>query len=296
MNRLKKTWRVEEPEASIRDFLLQKVGFSRQIYKRIKQDGTVSLNDRVTELWKKVEAGDTITVHFPPEERGKRLAPENGPLSIVYEDEDVLVLDKPSGIAVVPSIDLSEPSIANRLLYYYEDQGIASTIHIVTRLDRDTSGLMVVAKHALSHSLLTKDQKLVERFYEAIVEGQVEKNEEMIEEPIARLEGSIIRRTVAPEGKPSQTIYKVKKRSSAYTHLELKLLTGRTHQIRVHMAHLHHPLAGDTLYGGTPIPFLEGQALHCTRLVFRHPLTNEELTFTSSPPSIWKRLLDGSRE
>ncbi|MGI8314418.1 RluA family pseudouridine synthase [Halobacillus mangrovi] len=290
MKPLVKAWHVPEEwdGCSVKAFLFEYGRFSRQIFKRVKEAGKVLVNEGSSELWKPLRTGDVVTVCFPEEERGGRIFPEEGPLSIVYEDEDLLVLDKPAGVAVIPSIDRTQTSIANRLLGYYDKQGISSTIHIVTRLDKDTSGLMVVAKHAYSHMLLTKEQKQIDRRYKAIVHGLVLHDKGLINEPIARMEGSIIRRTVSKEGKPSQTIYHTEERYNHYSLVELELLTGRTHQIRVHMAHLGNPLAGDSLYGGKEMSFLQGQALHCHQVKFLHPWTNEKLRFISELPESWR--------
>ncbi|ARI78012.1 RluA family pseudouridine synthase [Halobacillus mangrovi] len=290
MKPLVKTWLVPEEwdGYSVKAFLFEYGRFSRQIFKRVKEAGKVLVNEASSELWKPLHTGDEVTVCFPEEDRGERIFPEEGPLSIVYEDEDLLVLDKPAGVAVIPSIDRSQTSIANRLLYYYDKQGISSTIHIVTRLDRDTSGLMVVAKHAYSHMLLTKEQKQIERRYKAIVHGVVLQDQGVIDEPIARMAGSIIRRTISAEGKTSQTIYHTEERYKHFTLVELELLTGRTHQIRVHMAHLGHPLAGDALYDGEEMAFLQGQALHCHQVKFLHPWTKERMSFASAIPKTWE--------
>ncbi|MBH0228805.1 RluA family pseudouridine synthase [Halobacillus yeomjeoni] len=288
---MKKVWHVsnEREGRSIKEFLLKEAQFSRQIFKLVKKNGQVTVNGEEVELWKPLKSGDEVTVFFPLEERGSYIKPEAGPLSIVYEDEDLLVIDKPSDIAVIPSIDKSQPCIANRILHHYDKQGISSTVHIVTRLDRNTSGLMVIAKHAYGHMLLTRKEKLIDRHYKALVQGFLEFESGTIEEPISRVEGSIIRRTVSEIGKPSKTLYEVEERYSDCTLVRLQLMTGRTHQIRVHMAHIGHPLIGDTLYGGVEAAELSGQALHCAYLKLIHPWTKEELTFTSDPPAIWEK-------
>ncbi|KHE67065.1 hypothetical protein LD39_19485 [Halobacillus sp. BBL2006] len=286
-----KTWQTPEiwDGHSVKAFLFDHARFSRQLFKRVKEEGKVLVNNRTTELWRPLKMHDKVTVHFPIEKRGERIFPEEGPLSIVYEDEDLIVIDKPAGLAVTPSIDRTKTSVANRLLHYYDEKGITSTVHIVTRLDRDTSGLMVVAKHAYSHMMMTKKMKLVNRRYKALVHGVISQDEGLIDEPIARSEGSIIRRKVSSEGKASQTLFHTEERYEAFTLVGLELLTGRTHQIRVHMAYIGHPLAGDTLYGGTEMEFLTGQALHCHSVEFIHPWTKEKMLFTSDLPASWRK-------
>ncbi|WP_226576988.1 RluA family pseudouridine synthase [Halobacillus litoralis] len=283
-----KTWSVRPPFAgrSIRDFLFEGADFSRQLLKKVRMNGKVYINDEERKIWQSVETGDVLTVIFPEEEKGA-IVPIQGKLSIVYEDEDVLVIDKPSRLPVVPTQDSKEPSVASLLLYRYEQAFHPCTVHIVTRLDKDTSGLMLIAKHAYSHRLLTKGLKSVERRYRAVVHGVLTEKEGLIDKPIGRKEGSIIERAVAAHGKPSQTLYEVESQSDSYTWLRLRLFTGRTHQIRVHLSDDGYPLAGDTLYGGREVEGISGQALHCSRLVFRHPWTKNRMTFTSEPPEAW---------
>ncbi|MCA0969573.1 RluA family pseudouridine synthase [Halobacillus litoralis] len=291
---VEKSWRIPAvcDGQSIRHFLLQRGQFSRQLLKKIRKEGVALLNGKPTELWRNMEEGDELVILFPEEDRGASMRVEPGPLEIVFEDEDLIVLNKPSGIAVIPSIDKSEPSIANRLLAYYDEKGLGVTVHIVTRLDKYTSGLMVIAKHAYSHMLLTKKEKLISRYYEALVEGQLDKTSGEIDRPIGRLEGSIIRRTVTGEGKPSITRYTVTEEMGSFSRVRFELLTGRTHQIRVHMSSIGHPLAGDTLYGASEVEGFKGQALHCRHLTFRHPWTKEWIELESPPPVKWREILN----
>ncbi|MYL70291.1 RluA family pseudouridine synthase [Halobacillus litoralis] len=284
-----KSWRVTDAYTgySIRDFLLQAGEFSRQLIKKVRMDGVVLINGIQEKMWRTLEAGDEVVVVFPEEEKGAIL-PHQGPLPIVFEDEDIMVLNKPAGIPVVPPFDQKEPSIASFLLFEYEQRGYPCTAHIVTRLDRDTSGLMLIAKHAYSHRLLTQNLDLISRQYVAIVEGELQVKEGLIDEPIDRAEDSIIRRVVSSRGKPSKTLYHLVHQEESYSRVRFKLLTGRTHQIRVHMAYKGYPLAGDTLYGGKKVEGMDGQALHCERLHFIHPWTKKKMTFTSEPPREWE--------
>ncbi|MBX0357095.1 RluA family pseudouridine synthase [Halobacillus sp. Nhm2S1] len=287
-----KRWQVTEAYAgySIREFLLQAGEFSRQLIKKVRMDGAIFVNGFQEEMWRPLETGDSLVIVFPKEEKGS-IFPQQGALPVVFEDDDIMVLDKPSGIPVVPPFDQKEPSIASYLLFEYEKRGYPCTAHIVTRLDRDTSGLMLIAKHAYSHSLLTKRLDLISRQYIAIVEGGFQEKEGLIDEPIGRAEDSIIRRMVSPEGKPSKTQFHLIKQGEGYSQVRFKLLTGRTHQIRVHMAHKGYPLAGDKLYGGNTVAGMDGQALHCEQLHFIHPWTKKKMTFTSEPPKLWEDFL-----
>ncbi|CDQ21011.1 23S rRNA pseudouridine1911/1915/1917 synthase [Halobacillus karajensis] len=283
-----KTWRVHEEYGgfSIRDFLIKVGEFSRQLLKKVRISGSVYVNGKMAELWQPLEIEDEVKVVFPKEERGA-VIPRQGPLSILFEDEDVLVIDKPPGIPVVPPFNKQEPSIASYLLDEYKRREYPCTVHVVTRLDRETSGLMLVSKHAYSHMLLTKKLDEVSREYVALVQGCFHEKEGLIDEPIARAEDSIIKRTVAENGKPSQTKFYLEKQGQDFSRVRFKLLTGRTHQIRVHMAFKGYPLAGDTLYGARALEGKQGQALHCDRLCFLHPWTKEKMRFVSEPPKDW---------
>ncbi|SFF73828.1 ribosomal large subunit pseudouridine synthase D [Halobacillus alkaliphilus] len=292
MNTVTKSWRVP-PEASgqtVRDFLQKRADFSRQLIKRVKTAESIYVNHEPASLKQKVDSKAVVTVYFPEEVRGERMTPEEGALAIRYEDEDVIVLDKPSSVPVVPSSHHEGSSIATRLLHHYDKHSLSNTVHIVTRLDRETSGLMLAAKHAYSHRLLTFGKSRVDRFYTALVKGRLE-GEGVIETPISRKPGSIVERTTCADGKPSKTLYTVLESDEQHTLVRLKLETGRTHQIRVHMASIGHPLVGDTLYGETEDLPWSGQALHCHELAFDHPWTGEPMSFTSGIPEEWKRYM-----
>src|SRR5699024_3592746 len=227
--------------------------------------------------------------------RSESLHPENIPLHIVYEDEHILIVDKPSGIATIPSQLHANGTVANGILYYYEKKKLPYTIHIVTRLDKDTSGLVVVTKHQYCHSLLTVLQRKNEiaREYEAVVSGQLRKKEATICAPIGRKSDSIIERTVTPDGKKAVTHYRVIKETEDVSLVRIRLETGRTHQIRVHFAHIGHPLVGDSLYGKDPtyVNLLKRQTLHCAYVRFQHPFTKEFIEVNSPLADDIKRLI-----
>ena len=193
----------------------------------------------------------------------------------------------PSKSVWVPRICFPSGSVANYLRGYYAEQGIASTIHIVTRLDRNTSGLMVIAKHRHIHHLMSEQQKRgeIHREYEAIVHGHVNQSFLSIIAPIGRKDTSIIEREVREDGQFAHTDMTVLKRSTRdgadVTHVRLKLYTGRTHQIRVHAAHIGHPLVGDELYGGLR-ELINRQALHCVSVSFFHPILQKQMKFLSA--------------
>ena len=240
--------------------------------------------------------GDHVEVKFPPEEKSAGLVVEYEPLRIVYEDEAILVLDKPAHQSTIPSREHPTGSIANHVCGYFEQQSLASTVHIVTRLDRDTSGLLCIAKHAHIHHLTGLAQRNGElsREYEAIVHGHVQEDKQSIIAPIGRKEASIIEREVRADGQFAHTDVHVLRRfdiqGEPVTHVRLKLYTGRTHQIRVHMAYLGHALLGDDLYGGSRT-YINRQALHCVALQMQHPLSGEFLNFSSPLMDDMQRLL-----
>jgi 23S rRNA pseudouridine1911/1915/1917 synthase len=182
--------------------------------------------------------------------------------------------------------------LANALIGYYEQIGINATAHIVTRLDRDTSGLVLIAKHRHVHHLFSQQQRKggVKRIYEAFVAGTFSEDSGTIIEPIARKKDSIIEREVHPDGQYACTNFKVLNSNKLFTHLQLQLETGRTHQIRVHLSYLGHPLLGDDLYGG-PTNLIKRQALHCREVSFYHPFFEREYQFVSPLPNDMKALL-----
>ena len=281
-------WNINEEHRgmSVRDFLRDIGGLSRRILISAKSaEGKILLNGRPVTVRERLEEGDVLEVELPPEPISKWLFPQPMDLSIVYEDDALLVIDKAAGIPVLPSPLYQSGTVANGLLAHYEKIGNPHTIHIVTRLDKDTSGLLLIAKNRLSHSLLAKSlqRDAIHRKYLAIVERELREEEGEIDAPIGRKPGSIVEREVTPDGKEALTLYKVVARLDGYTLVEVELKTGRTHQIRVHFSHLGHPLLGDDLYGGKK-DLLERQALHCHQLTFFHPFTNEQVTIESELP------------
>ncbi|QTN01391.1 RluA family pseudouridine synthase [Sediminibacillus dalangtanensis] len=278
----------------IKEYLQQIQGFSRRILRSVKFGGGAILkNGQPVTVRHELAAGDVLAVVFPPEKRGSHLIGEDIPLDIVYEDEDILVLNKPAGVVTIPSMLHPTGTIANALIGYYERLGLTYTVHVVTRLDRDTSGLLLVAKHRFSHSLLFEKQKAgsVNRSYYALVEGELETESATIDAPIAKKETSMIEREVVAEGKRAVTHYQVIRHTAGGSLVNVRLETGRTHQIRVHFAHIGHPLMGDDLYGGHEDK-IERQALHCKTLAFQHPATGERLEFSAPMPEDMKKLLD----
>ncbi|MFD2629682.1 RluA family pseudouridine synthase [Oceanobacillus kapialis] len=277
----------------IRTYLQREHSFSRRMIKSIKfNGGKILVNGTSQNVRYELKEGDRLEVQFPPEKIGAYMEAEDTPLSIVYEDDAVLVINKAAGMLSIPSLLQPNGTVANALLGHYKNQEIANTVHIVTRLDKDTSGLMLIAKNSYSHSRLSNFQKngKVKRHYEALVEGKPSVEKVLIDAPIGRKDGSIIERVVREDGKQAITHFKVKAAFQAYSLVSIQLETGRTHQIRVHFAYLGHPLIGDTLYGGDD-KLIKRQALHCCSLTFKHPITNEEMHFHQDMPQDMKRLV-----
>lgn len=281
-------WIIKDEEAGmlIRDFLQQVGGFSRRILIAAKSaEGNILLNGVKQTVRGQLQAGDILEVKLPPEPVSRWLFPEALELPIIYEDEAVLVINKPAGMPTLPSPKYKSGTVANGVLAHYEKIGNPHTIHVVTRLDKDTSGLLLLAKDRLSHSLLAKSQQqfTIKRKYLAIVEGEVAEAKGRIDAPIGRKPDSIVERMVTETGKPAVSYYTVKQQLDKHTLLEVELETGRTHQIRVHFSHIHHPLLGDDLYGGT-IDILNRQALHCHEISFLHPFTRKLHTIHAGLP------------
>lgn len=290
---------VEQDQILLREFLHDH-GISKRTLTAVKYDGgQLLVNGTERTVRHMLGRGDSVTVEFPPEEPSAGLLPETGNLAIVYEDDAILIIDKPAGQGTIPSRDQPNGTVANFVAGKFEAELVPSTVHVVTRLDTDTSGLVCIAKNRHIHHLLSEQMQRTgfERRYIAIVEGYIEKDMFTIDQPIGRKDGSIIERTVRQDGQYARTDVQVLERfewnDAPHTTVSLKLHTGRTHQIRVHMQWLGRPLAGDDLYGGTR-GLIDRQALHCATIGFRHPLTMGPLTFTSGLHADMEQLIAGS--
>ena len=274
---------------------IEQFGISKRALTAIKfNGGEITVNGAEQTVRYLLALGDIVTVKFPIEQASDGLIAEEGPLNIVYEDDYLLVVNKPPYMSTIPSREHPTGSVANVVLHHLKSTDVASTVHVVTRLDRDTSGLMCIAKHRHIHHLMSEQQKagLVSREYEALVYGKVES--QSIIEPIGRKETSIIEREVRDDGQFAHTDVKLLKifadGDTPVSHVRLKLHTGRTHQIRVHMSSIGHPLVGDELYGGKR-DRLARQALHCAYLQFKHPITGEMCSFECKLPNDLQLLL-----
>lgn len=237
-------------------------------------------------------AGQTLTILLP-DDPPSPIQPVQGPLDILYEDDHLLVLNKGGGITVHPGPDHHDDTLGNFLTYYFYSNGENHLFRPVNRLDKGTSGLMCVAKHAYAAQILSDELHTAsfQRSYLAVCEGTPEPPNGSISAPIGRLDGSVIARTVRLDGKESLTHYRVVASYPSCSLVHVTPETGRTHQIRVHMAYLGHPLLGDFLYGKEDHLLIDRPALHSAWLCFRHPITGKELKFDAPLPDDMKQLL-----
>ncbi len=272
---------------------------SRSAVQRLLEAGAVTLGDRPLKKNEKPAAGAVLTVTLPDPEPVE-IVPQNIPLDIVYEDDDVIVVNKPVGLVVHPAPGHPDGTLVNALLYHCGSSlsGINGELRpgIVHRIDRDTSGLIIAAKNDRAHLALAaqlQDHTLA-RVYEAVTVGGLKEDSGTVNAPIGR--HPVDRKRMAVDrlhGRPAVTHWRVLERFSGYTHVECRLETGRTHQIRVHMASLGHPLLGDVVYGSKkPWPGLVGQCLHARRLTFVHPATGLPMTLECPLPEWFEKVLE----
>ncbi|WP_046175369.1 RluA family pseudouridine synthase [Domibacillus indicus] len=286
-------WTAEQDGVLLRSFLQEK-SISKRALTDIKfTGGLIEVNGREVNVRYVLSAGDLVRVVFPPEEPSDGIKAEQLDLPVLYEDDLLIAAAKPAGMSTIPSREHPDGSLAAGLLWLYEERQIQATAHIVTRLDRDTSGIVLAAKSRHVHHLMSELQKkkMVFRQYEALAEGIFETESGVIEAPIGRRRDSIIERTVCEDGQYARTGYRVVKQYGGFAHVAVKPETGRTHQIRVHFAHIGHPLAGDDLYGGS-IKRIRRQALHCGSLIFSHPLTGESIDISMPVPDDMKKIMN----
>lgn len=264
----------------LRDVFKKKLTMSHALLARLKTQGKIRVNGQVTCTNYRLQNGDLITVDLDLDENS-HILPQDIPVHIIYEDIDIMVVNKPAGMAVHPIKNRLEGTLANAITYYWSQRGESRLFRPVNRLDKGTSGLVLVAKSQYAHQAMFKQQKqgLVRRRYQALVAGVLLEDEGCIDLPIGHAEsGSTVRRTVNPEGKPAVTNFSVIKRYQHVTLVSLRLETGRTHQIRVHMSHLGYPIYGDPVYGCSS-PLISRQALHAGWTSFLQPRTLNPLQF-----------------
>ncbi|KXT76728.1 RluA family pseudouridine synthase [Streptococcus sp. DD12] len=272
---------------------------SRTQAKEAIAQGDVTVNGQVQKAKYKTQVGDLITC-VEPEVTELSVTAEDIPLDIRYEDEDLVVVNKPQGMVVHPSAGHPTGTLVNALLYRVKDLSSINGVvrpGIVHRIDKDTSGLLMVAKNDQAHQALAQElkEKKSQRHYLALVHGNIPNDRGVIEAPIGRSPKDRKKQAVVANGKPALTRFKVLERFGDYTLVECQLETGRTHQIRVHLAYIGHPLAGDPLYGPKKTLKGHGQFLHAQSLGFTHPSTGEALLFTCPIPDVFQKTLESLR-
>ena len=263
---------------NVKDVLKNYFGISSRLLLKIKKNNSVYLNNSICTLNDLVSVGDTVSFCLSYEEDNSNIVATNIPLNIVYEDECLLIINKPPNIAIHPSLLHYDNSLSNGVKYYFNLIGLHKKIRPVNRLDRNTSGLVVFAKNEYVQEFLIKEMqsKTFSKEYLAILEGTLDKKQGTINAPIARKKDSIIERCVDRSGDNSITHYKVLKEFDNFSLVNFKLETGRTHQIRVHSSYIGHPILGDDLYGNKS-NLINRQALHSYKISFIHPKTREKL-------------------
>lgn len=289
------TYHITESDSGLRiEQYLKRHGYSKQNFTELKKmPESILVNGKWFYLKQTLHAGDILTVHIKETESSEHIPPMQLPLDIIYEDEDIIVINKAAGMPIHPSMNNYKNSLANGLAWYFQNQGKAFIFRCTNRLDRDTSGLTVIAKHMLSSNILSgmAVRKEIRREYLAIVRGHVMPSAGTINAPLSRKPGSIIERTVDFEnGETAVTHYQVAQEKNGHSLVSLILETGRTHQIRIHMKYLGFPLVGDYLYN-PDMEYIKRQALHSHRLTFRHPISGEIMDFTAPLPDDMANIL-----
>lgn len=272
---------------------------SRSFIQKLLKSGEVFVGQKPVKASYKVSEGDVITFEVP-EAVEPEIVAEDIPLDIVYEDHDVILVNKPKGMVVHPAAGHYSGTLVNALMFHCKDDlsGINGVLRpgIVHRIDMDTTGVLIACKNDLAHNSIAEQLKehSITRRYQAIVHGVLKQDEGTVDAPIGRHPQDRKKMCINHQnGKHAVTHYKVLKRFDKFTHIECRLETGRTHQIRVHMASLGHPLLGDTVYGPAKSPYkLQGQTLHAGILGFIHPRTGEYMEYSAPLPEYFERLLN----
>ena len=278
-------------------FFLHEQGISRRLLAKIKfQGGQILVNQVEENVLYFLESGDEVTIIIPDEGEHETLLPDETPIDIVFEDEHLLIVNKPTGVSSIPAQYHPNNSMANRVKAHYKRQNyVNQVVHVVTRLDRDTSGLMVFAKHGFAHAKLDEQlrARTFDKRYQALVAGEVEtlREHDWLRQRIGRDLTSIIKRQVIETGREAETEYWLVKKNEEIALVDIQLHTGRTHQIRVHFSANGWPLVGDDMYEGRMDLSLQRQALHCYDLQFFHPFTQEKLHFQLALPEDMAQVL-----
>ena len=261
---------------------------SDRLLLKLKQNNKILVNGKIANIHNSLNCGDLVEIIIDFEEDNSNIIPVKMDLNILYKDDALLIINKPAGIPVHPSMDHFTDSLSNGVRFYFDSIGLKKKIRPVNRLDRNTSGIVIFAKNEYIQECLVRQMKvgLFKKEYIAICEGKFEHEEGTINAPIGRKENSIIERCVRVDGDTAITEYKVLRynETSNYSIVKCNLKTGRTHQIRVHMSYIGHTILGDTLYGNSS-NLIQRQALHSYKVKFIHPISRKEVTFSAELPS-----------
>ena len=270
---------------NINEILSLEFKISTRLKNKLIKKNMLFLNNTTCDTRAPVKIGDKLIIDFNYEEENSNIVPNGMDLDIIYEDEWLLIVNKPSGIAIHPSILHFNNSLSNGIRFYFDKIGLKKKIRPVNRLDKDTSGLVIFAKCEYIQECLSLQMQegILKKEYLCLVSGTINQKSGTINLPIARKEGSIMERCIDEKGKQAITHYKVIKEFKNYSLVECRLETGRTHQIRLHMASIGHPLLGDTLYG-TSSSLISRQALHSYKIKFIHPITKKEIELIAKLP------------
>ncbi|OGO78654.1 MAG: hypothetical protein A2Y23_00685 [Clostridiales bacterium GWB2_37_7] len=277
---------------NIKAFLEQQFSISSRKAKQLLKDKKVQINNKTAYYDNNVQAGDRVVADIT--ETGKdSIVPENIAIEVVYEDEYFLAVNKPAGMLVHPTHNHPSGTLANGIKYYFVSKGLNIPVRLANRIDMDTSGLVVIAKSGEAHAAIAEqfDKESCEKFYLAIAEGTFIASHGIIDEPIGLDEENPIRRAIRVDGQRSITKYQVLEQYKDAAYIKLKLITGRTHQIRVHLNSVGHTLLGDKLYGGNML-HINRQALHAYEMNFLHPYQKSIITLHAELPMDMKKLLD----
>lgn len=272
---------------------------SRTMIQKLIEEGNIQVNHKNKKISYKVQLGDEIEIQIP-QAKETNLKPQDIPIEVVYEDDDIIVVNKPKGLVVHPANGNPDGTLVNAIMAMCKESlsGIGGELRpgIVHRLDKDTSGLLIVAKNDKAHINMSEQIKNreIRKIYIALVRGVIEEDEATIDMPIGRSTKDRKKMAVVKSGKQAVTHFKVLKRYPKYTLLEVKIDTGRTHQIRVHMAEIGHPVIGDMVYSNGKNDFgVEGQMLHAKSLDFKHPITGKQMHLEADLPEYFKTILEG---
>ncbi|GAA0122040.1 MULTISPECIES: RluA family pseudouridine synthase [Clostridium] len=277
----------------VREYMTEVLELSRRFTKNAGLNKRIYVNKNIVKLNHRLNKGDIIEVQITKNE-SQNIIPEDIDIDVIYEDSELLVVNKKPNMVVHPTKSYPTGTLSNGILYYFKEKGENCIVRLVSRLDMDTSGLIMVAKNQFAHMNLAKsmENNLITKSYLAIVHGVIKEEYGTIDAPIGRPTEDSIKREVMEHGQNSITHFKVVERYKNATLVELTLETGRTHQIRVHLSYINHPIYGDSLYGIEEKEYIKRQALHAYKLVIPHPRTGEILKLESKLPEDMEKLLN----